>query len=163
MKRSVEGCSTIGCWPLAAIIALMVSLSGPQVKDCLAQPGPSTSPTPSTQADPNTSDTSSGSAASPGAGSATGQAQSPALKGSVQIIELNLQMLRDVGLDLKKVISAAGSLYDEVTLQPVTVTTMPNVIGMGTVWNIPVGFNPSGPPLPPRKKRVDLAMNEMRP
>jgi len=85
------------------------------------------------------------------------------IKAGVQMIELNLQVLRDVGLDIKNIIKAASSLYDEVTIQPVTLMTEPEVVGMGTIINIPIGFTPTGAGPQPSKKRVDLAMAQMRP
>jgi hypothetical protein len=85
------------------------------------------------------------------------------IKAGVQMIELNLQVLRDVGLDIKNIIKAASSLYDEVTIQPVTLMTQPEVVGMGTIINIPIGFTPTGAGPQPSKKRVDLAMRQMRP
>ncbi len=85
------------------------------------------------------------------------------LLSGVKMIELNLENLRDLGLDLKNVMKASSSLYDEVTIQPVTINTMPTVIGYGTVVNLPVGFTPTGAGPQPKKKRVDMAMNQMRP
>lgn len=85
------------------------------------------------------------------------------LKGSVQIVELDLEKLRDVGLDLKEVLKAASSLYDEVTVQPVRIITQPQRVGFGTIINIPVATQPIGPPRPARKERVDLAINAMSP
>lgn len=85
------------------------------------------------------------------------------LKGSVQMVELNLELLRDVGIDLKQLLKAASSLYDEVTIQPVRLVTQPEVVGAGIMINIPIATQPVGPPQPARKDRVDLAMNNMRP
>ena len=78
-------------------------------------------------------------------------------------MQLTLEKLRDVGLDLKHVMTASKHLYDEVTIQPVTLITEPEVVGRGIVINIPIGTQPAGPPQPPRKDRVDLSMNEMTP
>lgn len=85
-----------------------------------------------------------------------------ALEGEVQTVELDLQTLRDLGLDIKKVRHAASGLYDEVSRTPVTIQSMPNFIGNGTIINIPTGFTSTGA-LPPRKKAVDAAMVAMRP
>lgn len=85
------------------------------------------------------------------------------LKGSVQQIELSLHEVRELGLDIKKVIHATGSLYDEVTMQPVSIVTQPEVVGMGTIIYIPVGTRPAGPPIPPRKERLDAAINALSP
>lgn len=86
-----------------------------------------------------------------------------ALEGEVETVELDLQTLRDLGLDIKKVRHAASGLYDEVTRQPVTIQSTPNFIGNGTIINIPTGFSSAGGVLPPRKKAVDAAMAAMRP
>ena len=110
-------------------------------------------PAPGTQEQP---------AASPTAGSASG-AGTAALKGGVQKVDVSLEHLRDVGLDLKRVMTAARHLYDEVTIQPVRMITEPEVVGMGMIINIPIGTQPVGPPEPPRKDRVDLSMSEMTP
>jgi hypothetical protein len=83
------------------------------------------------------------------------------LKGAVQSIQLNLEVLRDIGLDIKKLRSASEELYNEVTLQPVSLQMQPNVVGMGTIIYTPVAAAPVY--MAPRKKRVDLAMNDMRP
>lgn len=106
----------------------------------------------------------------PAAGATTGADTSSSTSSSgtpmqagVQLIELNLGMLRDVGLDIKNLIKAADSLYDEVTIQPVTVITEPEVVGRGIIVNIPVGTRPIGPPAPPKKARVDQAMSQMQP
>ncbi len=78
-------------------------------------------------------------------------------------VELSLDQLNDVGLDLKHVLSSCQHLYDEVMCQPVTVITEPEMIGTGVVINLPVGTEPTGPPRPARKERVDLIMAEIRP
>jgi len=93
----------------------------------------------------------------------TGGAAGPGLKGGVQKVELSLEQLRDVGLDLKQVLKGASSLYDEVTIQPVTIVTQPDVVGPGIVINIPVATMPAGPRQPARKDRVDRAMAQIRP
>jgi len=78
-------------------------------------------------------------------------------------VEISLDQLKDVGFDLKHVLSICGHLYDEVTNCPETVITEPEMIGAGTVINLPVALEPTGPPRPPRKERVDLLMSEIRP
>lgn len=88
---------------------------------------------------------------------------SPPLQAGVQMIELNLQTLNDIGLDIKYLLKAADSLYDEVTIQPVTIMTQPEVIGRGIIIQVPIGTQPAGPPAPPRKARLDMAMSQMRP
>lgn len=97
-----------------------------------------------------------------GQGDQSSQSGQP-LQAGAQVIELNLQMLRDLGLDLKHILKASSSLYDEVTIQPVSLTTQPEVIGRGIIVNIPVGFQPVGPAPQPKKQRVDLFMAQMRP
>lgn len=76
---------------------------------------------------------------------------------------MDLEELRDIGLDLKHALTAARHLYDEVTLQPVTLQTEPEMIANGVLISIPVGVQPISPPVPPRKERVDMLMNEIRP
>jgi len=106
----------------------------------------------------------SGQTSAPGADSASSTtAGSTALTGKVQKVELNLEKLRDVGLDLKHTLKALSSLYEEVTTQPVSIVTEPEVIGMGTIIYIPVGTQPVGPVQPARKQRVDLEMNAIKP
>lgn len=92
-----------------------------------------------------------------------GDSAGSALQGGVHKIELSLELLRDVGLDLKHLMSAAGHLHDEVSIQPVTVQTEPEVVGMGTIIYIPIGTTPIGPPAPPRKDRLDIAMSQLKP
>ncbi len=115
----------------------------------------------------NAASTGGASGAATGAAAASSNNSSPAssqaLQAGVQIVELNLQMLRDLGLDLKNIIKASGSLYDEVTIQPVTIMTQPEVVGRGMIINIPVGFTPTGAGPSPKKARVDMAMTQMRP
>ncbi|MBY0359010.1 MAG: hypothetical protein K2W82_13490 [Candidatus Obscuribacterales bacterium] len=81
----------------------------------------------------------------------------------VHKVELTLEVLRDVGLDLKHLVTAAGRLHDEVSIQPVTLQTEPEVVGMGTIIYIPIGTTPVGPPAPPRKDRLDMAMSQLTP
>jgi hypothetical protein len=88
--------------------------------------------------------------------------QSVPFKLSATKVELSLDQLNDVGLDLKNILTVSGHLYDEVMVQPVTVITEPEMIA-GTVIDIPVGTQPTGPPRPARKERVDLLMSQMRP
>jgi hypothetical protein len=90
-------------------------------------------------------------------------ASTPAMQGNVKVIELDLELLKEIGLDIKNVIKAAGSLYDEVNIRPVQIITQPEVVGRGTIVYLPVGTRPIGPPAPPRKKRLDLAVNEIDP
>lgn len=89
--------------------------------------------------------------------------QSQELKGAVKKVEISLETLRDVGLDLKEIMTSSRHLYDEVTIQPVTLITQPSMVGPGTIINIPIGTMPVGPVQPPRKTRVDVAMNSMSP
>ncbi|HEY9759190.1 MAG TPA: hypothetical protein V6C97_28790 [Oculatellaceae cyanobacterium] len=84
------------------------------------------------------------------------------LQTGVTKVELSLEKLRDVGLDLKHLIKDAGSLYDEVAIQPVALMTEPEVIGT-TVINVPIGVQPTGPFQQPRKERLELTMNTIKP
>ncbi len=85
------------------------------------------------------------------------------LQGGVQKVELGLEKLRDVGLDLKYALKAASNLHDEVSFQPVRIITQPEMIGAGTIINVPIGTEPTGPPQPARKERVDAAISSMKP
>lgn len=85
------------------------------------------------------------------------------ISGGVKKVELTLEDLREVDLDVKRLLSASGHLYDEVSIQPVSIQTMPEVIGRGIIVNIPIGTTPVGPVAPAKKERVDLAMNQIRP
>jgi hypothetical protein len=85
------------------------------------------------------------------------------LEGGVQKVELSLDHLREVGLDLKQVMTSSRHLYDEVMIQPVAMITQPEMIGPGMIINIPVGTRSVGPAQQPRKDRVDMAMNNMAP
>jgi len=103
------------------------------------------------------------SAPSPAGGANAPDQPGAALQGGVRTIELNLEVIRDFGLDLKKLLRASTDLYDEVTIQPVSLVTQPEIIGPGTIIYIPVATQPTGAYVPPRQKRVDLAMGAMRP
>lgn len=85
------------------------------------------------------------------------------LTAGVQKVDLSLEKLRDLGLDLKQVSTSARHLFDEVSIQPVSLNTMPEVVGRGTIIYIPVSTSPAGPPVPPNPRRVEQAMNIMRP
>jgi hypothetical protein len=81
----------------------------------------------------------------------------------VQKVRLSLTDLRTVGLDLKNVLKATSSLYDEVTIQPMEIVTEPEVIGQGMIIQVPIGKRPTGPVEPANKERVDLAMSHIKP
>lgn len=128
----------------------------------------SSTTTPAKTAAPTTTATTTPAAATTATPAATGtdsssSSSSPPLQAGVQMIELNLQTLNDIGLDIKYLLKAADSLYDEVTIQPVTIMTQPEVIGRGIIIQVPIGTQPAGPPAPPRKARLDMAMSQMRP
>lgn len=93
----------------------------------------------------------------------TATAPAAPLQGGVERVNVSLDTLQNVGLDLKQLLKGADSLYDEVTIQPVTILTEPEVVGRGMVINIPIGTMPAGPRRPPSKSRVDLAMGQIRP
>jgi hypothetical protein len=78
-------------------------------------------------------------------------------------VVISLDQLNDVGLDLKHILTICRHLYDEVMIRPMDVITEPEMIGTGTVIQLPVALEPTGPPKPPRKDRVDLLMSEIRP
>ncbi len=97
-------------------------------------------------------------------GAGTGVVASPVttLPLKVQKAELSLEKLRDIGLDLKHVLKAASSLYDDVMIAPVRLLTEPEVVGGAVMISLPVATQPIGPPEPPNKERIDLAMNEIK-
>jgi hypothetical protein len=99
----------------------------------------------------------------PSSEAAATSSQSTPLQAGVKLIEVNLDHLRDLGLDLKHVMAGASHLYDEVNITPVSLQTVPEVVGRGIIINIPIGTMPSGLPAPPRKARLDLAMAQMVP
>jgi hypothetical protein len=99
---------------------------------------------------------------SPTAGSDATTGSGRQLQAGVRKVDLSLDKLREVGLDLKHLVKDAGSLYDEVAIRPVTLMTEPEVVGT-TVINVPIGVQPSGPFQQPRKDRLDLTMNMIRP
>lgn len=84
------------------------------------------------------------------------------IKLSVSKVEVSLDQLNDVSLDLKNILSISNHLYDEVMVRPVNIITEPEMIA-GTVINLPIAEQPTGPPRPARKERVDLLMSQMRP
>lgn len=96
-------------------------------------------------------------------GDASSSPAAAGIQGGVQKVHISLEKLRDVGLDLKQVTTSARHLYDEVTIQPVSVITEPEVVGRGIIINIPIGTRPVGLPQPPNPKRVNQAMDNMRP
>jgi hypothetical protein len=83
------------------------------------------------------------------------------LEGGAQVVVLSLTDLREVGLDLKHLEHGASHLYDEVTLQPMTLNMMPEMIGPGVIINIPVSTQAAGPPVPAKPARVQAAMTEI--
>ena len=89
--------------------------------------------------------------------------QTEPLKGGVQKVELTLDDIRTINLDVKHLVTASSHLHDEVTMRQISIEQEPEIIGMGTVIMIPVGYQQAGPVLPAKKKRVDLAMSQLRP
>lgn len=85
------------------------------------------------------------------------------LQGGVKLVEPSLEHLRDLGIDLKHVMTGASHLYDEVNIAPVSLETVPEVVGRGIIINIPIGTQQMGPPAPPRKDRLDVAMAQITP
>lgn len=85
------------------------------------------------------------------------------IKGTVQKVDLELRTLQDIGIDLKSILRAASNLYDMATFQPVRIITQPEVIGAGTIINVPIGTEPTGPPRPITKESMDLAIKRMKP
>jgi hypothetical protein len=126
-------------------------------QDSATTASPATAPTAASAPEQSTDSQAAGSQPPAPAGSTAAP-----LKGQVQLIEINLAEVRDLGLDVKHVRHAATSLYDEVSRQPVQINTMPEMVGMGTIIQIPVSFSGTGY-LPPRKKAIEGAMQSMRP
>lgn len=85
------------------------------------------------------------------------------LQGGVKLVAPTLGHLHDLGLDLKHLMTGASHLYDEVNIAPVSLETMPEVVGRGIIINIPIGTQQMGPPAPPRKDRLNLAMAQITP
>jgi len=94
--------------------------------------------------------------------SASNSTKSKTFKLTATKINMGLEQLNDVGLDLKNVLTTTRHLYDEVTIQPVSVITEPEMIAAVVIY-IPVGVQPTGPPAQPRKDRVDLMMSRLKP
>lgn len=114
-----------------------------------------TSPSPAA-AVPSTSSQAPATAADPTAAAAP-------LQGGVKLVAPTLGHLHDLGLDLKHLMTGASHLYDEVNIAPVSLETMPEVVGRGIIINIPIGTQQMGPPAPPRKDRLNLAMAQITP
>jgi len=93
----------------------------------------------------------------------TAAPQDSPFKITIRKIQLDLEELRDIGLDLKQGMTALRHLYDEVTLQPVSLITEPEMIANGVLISIPIATQPVSPPVPPRKARVDMLMGQIRP
>lgn len=83
------------------------------------------------------------------------------LEAAIQKQELTLQSIRDVRLDLKRVRSAASSIFDEVTREPINYTTAPNVIGGSIIIN-PITIRESSV-LEPRSEWIDNCVMKMGP
>lgn len=98
-----------------------------------------------------------------GDGTADSGKQSTPLKGNVETIDLSLEKLREVESDLKRISKAAGALYDQAMIQPMRILTQPEVVGFGTVINLPVGTEPTGPPQPIQKQQIMRAIKNIKP
>jgi hypothetical protein len=85
------------------------------------------------------------------------------LKGNVQIVQFELKTLEEIGPYIKNILKTSTSLYEQATFQPVRVITQPTIIGAGTISNIPIGTEPTGPPKPITKQQLDTAINQMKP
>jgi len=143
--------------PVALAIALAASLTA-GIGFVLAQDS-GTSP-----ADQSASTPAGGAGDTTSTGTSTTAPQTTEpLQGQVKMVELTLDDIRTLSLDVKHLTAASSHLHDEVTMQRISVEQEPEIIGMGTVIMIPVGYQKVGPILPANKKRVDLAMNEVRP
>ena len=86
-------------------------------------------------------------------------------KGKVQTMKLELEALEALGPYLKQVIKGANNLFETVTFQPVTLITQPTMVGpnSGTITNIPVGVQPTGPPKQLTPRELQTAINKMKP
>jgi hypothetical protein len=85
----------------------------------------------------------------------------PAAQSPPPTIDVSLEHLRDVGLDLKQVLTATRHIYDEVTISPQQASSQPTVIGFAACIPLRIGPRIDGPPIPARKQRVDLAMTNL--
>ncbi len=93
---------------------------------------------------------------------ANGAKPNKMLKGQVQIVDLELQTLEDIAPYVKNILKGSSSLYDQAVFQPVRVITQPTMIGAGTISNIPIGTEPTGPPQPITRQQLDSAINRMK-
>ncbi|MBY0550025.1 MAG: hypothetical protein K2W95_22310 [Candidatus Obscuribacterales bacterium] len=112
---------------------------------------------------PATTQNSAATTAADRAAGAVPPASGSPLQGGVKLVAPTLGHLHDLGLDLKHLMTGASHLYDEVNIAPVSLETMPEVVGRGIIINIPIGTQQIGPPAPPRKDRLDLAMAQITP
>jgi hypothetical protein len=93
------------------------------------------------------------------------QANAPSarsLKSGVQKVEFSLEKLREVDVDLKRMLKSATNLNEEVTIQPMSLVTQPDVVA-GNIVNLPVAVQAAGEFMPPRKEKVNEAMRSLRP
>jgi hypothetical protein len=142
------------------VVGTTADSSSPSSPTTPAISGTNSTTSPATAAASDTSSTASPTVSTGSSADSTKSAVQ--LHGGVKQFVLNLEKLRDVGLDLKHILKASGSLYDEVTIQPVQLIYEPEIIG-GTCISLPIGSQPIGPVQPARKDRVDLSMSGMRP
>jgi hypothetical protein len=87
---------------------------------------------------------------------------SRSFKTGVQKVEFSLEKLREINDDLKRLMKAVNSLNDEVSIQPMSLITQPEVVG-GNIINLPVAVQGTGEFMPARKVKVDQAMSSIKP
>jgi hypothetical protein len=88
--------------------------------------------------------------------------QKAPVKLEARVIELELSNTRDILLDVQRAKNCTSSLYDEVNRHPMTMITIPNVVGP-VVYSIPQPIPDTSQILPARQKWVELYMGEIRP
>jgi hypothetical protein len=101
-----------------------------------------------------------------GSNAADGNAEPPVQKAPVKlearVIELELGNTRDILMDVRRAKNCTSSLYDEVNRHPMTMITIPNVVGP-VVYSIPRPIMDTSQVLPARQKWVELYMGEIKP
>jgi hypothetical protein len=84
------------------------------------------------------------------------------LQSQARVIDLELNNMRDILIDVQRAKGCASSLYDEVNRHPMTMVSMPNVVG-ATAYSIPQPIVDTSQLLPARQKWVELYMGEIKP
>ena len=83
------------------------------------------------------------------------------LEATIKKQEITLQEIRDVRLDLRRVMGAATDIFDEVTREPINFSTAPNVVGSSIIIN-PIHIKEASV-LEPRDKWIVNSVSKMGP